>query len=211
MEVIGIESRNRFLSAEELSRLGDVLTEAERDGVNPFAIASIRLLMLTGARKSEILTLRWDWVDFENKALQLPVSKTGAKSIPLAAPALELLSSLPRIGENPHVIVGEKDNRHLVGLTKIWAKIRAKAELNDARIHDLRHSFASVAVAGGDSLYLVGKVLGHKQAKTTEIYAHLQDDPLRAVADRAASKIVAAMNAKPKEGEKVVQLPKRKA
>lgn len=212
VEVIGLESRNRFLSAEELARLGDALIKAKKEGVNPFAIAAIRLLMLTGARKSEILTLRWDWVDIETKALRLPDSKTGVKSIPLAAPALELLTSLPRIDDSPFVIPG--GNGHLVGLTKVWYKIRAIAKLDDVRIHDLRHSFASVAVAGGDSLYLVGKVLGHKQSKTTEIYAHLQDDPLRAVADRAANKIVAAMTpedsrVREKKVGKVVKMPNR--
>ncbi len=187
-------SRERFLSAAELARLGDALAGAEREGESPFAVAAIRLLVLTGARKGEILTLRWEHVDMERGCLRLPDSKTGAKVIPLGAAALEALSEIPRIEGNPYVLPG-LEGRHFVGLQKAWARIRKRAELADVRLHDLRHSFASVAVSGGDSLYLVGKVLGHRHAGTTQRYAHLSDDPLRAVADRTSGKIAAAMKA----------------
>ena len=150
-------------------------------------------MIFTGARKGEILGLRWKWCDFERRQIRLPESKTDAKTIPLGAPALDLLSSLPRIQGNPFVFPATNDDGHFVGLGKIWENIRARAGLDDVRIHDLRHSFASVAVAGGDSLYLVGKVLGHRQAKTTEKYVHLSDDPVLAVAERAANRIAAAM------------------
>ncbi len=200
------QKKERFLTFGELAQLGDTLTIAERDGFNPFAIAAIRLLVMTGARKSEILTLRWEWVDFERGCLRLPDSKTGAKVVPLGAPALELLASLPRVENNPHVLPGEKAGGHFVGLQKAWQHLRDRAGLSDVRVHDLRHSFASVAVAGGDSLYLVGKVLGHRQARTTEAYAHLQDDPVRAVADRTASAISAAMNGRGKVGAEVVEM-----
>ena len=183
----------RFLSGEELARLGDALVVAEAEGVNSSAIFAIRLLALTGCRKSEVLSLRWEWVDFEHGCLRLPDSKTGAKVVPLGAPALKLLASLPRDEKNPHVFPGEKPEHHLVGLQKVWEKIRAKAKLPGVRIHDLRHSFASIAVADGNSLYLVGKVLGHQQTRTTEIYAHVNDDPVRGVADRTAQKISDAM------------------
>ena len=206
----------RFLSAEELSRLGDALTAVEEEGVNPFAIAAIRLLALSGCRKSEVLTLRWEpdpegngYVDFEHKCLHLAESKTGSKTVPLGAPALELLAGLPRIEGNPHVFPGNVPGGHFVGLPKVWNRIRERADLKGVRLHDLRHGFASVAVAGGDSLYLVGKVLGHRQASTTMRYAHLSDDPLRAVADRTARQIASAMSSK-NDGE-VVPLPKRKA
>ena len=115
--------------------------------------------------------------------LRLPDSKTGAKVIPLGAAALEVLGDVPRIEGNPYVLPG-LEGRHFVGLQKAWERIRKRAGLDDVRLHDLRHSFASVAVAGGDSLYLVGKVLGHQQARTTERYAHIADDPLKAVADK---------------------------
>ncbi len=202
------QRKERFLTIGELAQLGDALTAAERDGFSPVAIAAIRLLVLTGARKSEILTLRWAWVDFERSCLRLPDSKTGAKAVPLGAPALELLASLPHVENNPHVLPGENTGGHFVGLQKAWARLRERAGLSDVRVHDLRHSFASVAVAGGDSLYLVGKVLGHRQARTTEAYAHLQDDPVRAVADKTARSIAAAMSGQTAE---VVELTGRKA
>ena len=201
----------RFLSPAELATLGEVLIAAEREGESPVVVAALRLLMLTGARKSEILTLRWDWVDFEHACLRLPDTKSGKQVIPIGAPALELLASLPRIESNPYVLPSDKTDGHLVGLQKAWERIRKRAGLEDTRLHDLRHSFASVAVAGGDSLYLIGKVLGHRQSRTTERYAHIADDPLRAVADRTAGAIAAAMNGKPDGGAEVVPLPKRNA
>jgi site-specific recombinase XerD len=103
------------------------------------------------------------------------------------------LAALPRQNDNPYVLPAERGNGHFVGIQNVWQRIRAAADLSDVRIHDLRHSFASIAVSGGDSLYLVGKVLGHRQARTTERYAHLKDDPLRAVADRTAGTIAAML------------------
>lgn len=186
--------RERFLSPQDLARLGDTLRAAEANGsAHPSVIALARLLILTGARRSEIALARWDWVDFERGCLRLPDSKTGAKVIPLAAPALDVLARLPRREDNPYVIMGEKPGAPFIGIESAWRRLRDAAGLGDARLHDLRHSFASVAVAGGDSLYLVGKVLGHRQATTTERYAHLHDDPLHALADRTAGRIAAMM------------------
>lgn len=203
----GDGSRERFLSAAELARLGDALIAAERENESPFVVAAIRLLVLTGARKSEILTLQWKHVDTERSCLRLPDSKTGAKVIPLGAAALEALSGIPRIENNPYVLPGS-DGRHFVGLQKAWERIRERAGLEDVRLHDLRHSFASVAVSGGDSLYLVSKVLGHRQVSTTQRYAHLSDDPLRAVAGRTSSQIAAAMKAG-NGGAEVVELKRQ--
>ncbi len=199
----------RFLSPSEMAQLGDALSTAQQKGESPFAVAAIRLLVLTGARKGEILTLKWEHVDTERGCLRLPDSKTGAKVIPLGAAALEALSEIPRIEGNPYVLPG-LEGRHFVGLQKTWERIRKRAGLEDVRLHDLRHSFASVAVAGGNSLYLVGKVLGHQQARTTERYAHLADDPVKAVADKTAAHIAAAMK-NGNGGAEVVELPKRKA
>ena len=197
--------RDRSLSSTELGRLGEALRAAEQEGTNTYAVAALRLLLLTGCRKSEILTLKWDWVDFERACLRLPDSKTGAKVVPLGAPALAVLHSLPRIEGNDHVLPGSVEGAHLVGLQKVWARIRNRAGLKGLRIHDMRHAWASVAVVGGDSLYLVGKVLGHRQASTTQRYAHVRDDPLQAVAERASGAIAAAL-----EGRKgdVVDLKK---
>lgn len=202
-------AKERYLSASELARLGEALESAEKRGENLFAVAAIRLLVLTGARKSEILGLRWEEVDSERGYFRLPDSKTDQRTIPLGAPALQLLANLPREDGNPHVLPSFKGSGHLVGLQKIWNRIRFQADLSDVRLHDLRHSFASVAVAGGDSLYLVSKVLGHRQSRTTEGYAHLADDPVRAVANRASEQISAAMSARDRDEANVVDLKYR--
>ena len=184
--------RERFLSEAELARLADALAAMQAEHrLSPTATAAIRLLLLSGCRKAEILSLRWEWVDIERGVLRLPDSKTGAKVVPLAAAAVKLLAELLRTGD--YVLPAAKGVGHYTGLQKDWERVRVRADLAGARIHDLRHSFASFAVADGNSLYLIGKVLGHKQARTTEIYAHLADDPIRAVADRTAARIAAAM------------------
>ena len=184
--------RERFLSPAELGKLGETLGEMEAEGANGTALAALRLLMLTGCRKSEILTLRWEWIDFERACLRLPDTKTGARVIPLGAPALQILADLPRAGA--FVLPAERGaDGHFVGLQKFWTRARTGAGLPDVRLHDFRHSFASVGVASGDSLYIVGKLLGHAKAETSQRYAHLADDPLRAAADRIAGAIASAM------------------
>ena len=196
--------RDRFLSGAELARLGEAFTKAEREGLNRNSLAILRLLLLTGARRNEIASLKWDHVDFERRALRMPDSKTGAKIIPLGAPALEVLSALPRKRGSAWVFPAATGKGHHVGMPRVWRKLRASARLKDVRMHDLRHGFASIAVADGDSLYLVGKVLGHAQAETTQRYAHLQLDPVRAVADRTSRKLAGAL--KGGKGGKVINL-----
>jgi integrase len=187
--------RERFLSEAELARLGDALRAAEREkSATPWAIAAIRLLTLTGARLSEILTLQWEHVSEEHGCLMLPDSKTGRKAVRLSPPALALLHSIPRLEGNPYVICGEKPGRHSVNLEKPWRRIRKAARLDDVRLHDLRHSFASVAASGGQSLVVIGKMLGHSQPATTARYAHLADDPVRAASDAVGKHIAAAMD-----------------
>jgi integrase len=200
------KARERYLTSQELARLGDALKACEGEEP-PSALDGIRLLLLTGARLNEILTAEWRMVDFEQKCLRLPDSKTGKKVVPLGAPALELLKGLPREEENRFILPGHRGGKHFIGIQHVWQRVREKAKLPDVRLHDLRHSFASVAVASGDSLYLVGKVLGHKQSSTTERYAHAHGDPVRAVADRAARRIATAMSGKKKRtGANVAKL-----
>ena len=181
--------RARFLSNEEIARLGQALRDAQAEGANPYAVAAIRLLILSGCRKGEILSLRWDEVDFSNSLLRLGDSKTGAKEVHLSAPAKALLSELPREDRNPYVIVSEQAGKHLVGLQKVWARVRDAAGLWDVRLHDLRHSFASVGARSGESLLVIGKVLGHATSAATSRYAHLSDDPVKAAAGRIGSQI----------------------
>ena len=111
----------------------------------------------------------------------------------MSAPALEVLNSLPRLSGNPHVIVGGKAGRHMINLRKPWVRIRTRAALDEVRIHDLRHSYASVGAAGGLSLPIIGKLLGHSQSRTTERYVHLADDPVRAANEAVGRKIDAAL------------------
>ena len=187
--------RERFLSQAELARLGDALREAEQDKTcSPWVIAAIRLLALTGMRRNEILTLRWEHVSEEHEGLFLPDSKTGRKAVYLSPPALALLQTIPRLEGNPYVICGDWPGRHLVNIEKPWRRIRGAAKLDDVRLHDLRHSFASVAASGGQSLVVIGKLLGHSQPATTARYAHLADDPVKAASDAVGRQIASAMD-----------------
>lgn len=185
----------RFLSGEELARLGAALVEAELNGTEmPGAVAAVRLLALTGARAGEILSLRWEHVDLAGGCLRLPTSKTGRKVIHLNGPALAVLAELAQRGTgNPWVIGGAKPSRPLVNIRKPWHRMRKAAGLPDVRLHDLRHSFASVAIAGGLSLPIIGALLGHTQPTTTARYAHLAADPLRAAAELIGARLNAAM------------------
>lgn len=201
--------RERFLSGPELARLGDAFAKADREGLNRNSLTILQLLVLTGARRNEIASLRWEHVDFERKALRLPDSKTGSKIVPLGAPALAVLNGQPRKKGSPWVFPATRGKGHHVGMAGVWRKLRAAAGLKDVRMHDLRHGFASVAVADGGSLYLVGKVLGHTQAATTQRYAHLQLDPVLAVADRTSRKLAGALRGNSK-GAKIVKLSDRR-
>jgi integrase len=157
------------------------------------AIAAFRLLLFTGARLSEILTLRWQWIDEAAGVARLPDSKTGAKNLYLPPGAAAVLAALPRVAGDAHVLPGARAGFAFVGIQKPWQRVRALAALPDVHIHDLRHAFASTAVAAGDSLFIVGKLLGHRQASTTERYSHLAPDPAAAVAARTADRLAAMM------------------
>jgi len=184
------KKRQRFLSSTEQDRLNEALVKAKEDGViSEYAIFAIRLLSLTGARLSEILTLKWEYINWETGRLDLPDSKTGQKSVYLNEPAKEILRTIIRQVDNPYVICGAKQGGHIVNLQKSWRRIRASAELNDVRLHDLRHTFASIAVSGGMSLPLIGALLGHSQPRTTARYAHLASGPLKQAVERIGSEI----------------------
>lgn len=197
VRLLANQRRERFLSFAEISRIGEALSKIEAEGSNLAAIRVIRLLLLTGCRRGEIVGLEWKWVDFERRCLRLPDSKTGAKTVPLGGPAIDLLRAIPAIGGSEFVFPASRGAGHIIGIRSVWEEARKLAKLPGVRIHDLRHSFASVAVSGGESLYIVGKILGHRQARTTEIYAHLAPDPVQAAADRAARKIAEALTAQP--------------
>jgi len=202
----------RFLSGAEIARLAEALdAEAQRSG-NPYPSAGIKLLLLTGCRRGEIVDLRWDHVDFEHECLRLPDSKTGAKVVYLNAPARVLLQELPRMTDNPRVIPGMRADSASAAIENAWERVRAAAGLVGVRLHDLRHSFASVGAAGGLSLPIIGALLGHKHATTTARYAHLSADPLRAANDAVGVRIAAAMSRKTEAASAadVVDLPSRR-
>lgn len=185
--------RERYLSEAELARLGAVLAAAEENGENPWVIGIVRMLILTGARLSEMLSLRWSYFDVHRRVLRLPDSKTGAKTIYLSPEAIAVLDALPRVDGNAFVFPGHINGRHLVNIQKPWRALRAAASLDDVRLHDLRHSFASISIDVGGTLPVIGALLGHSQPQTTARYAHVAPSPARQVADAAGAKIGQAL------------------
>ncbi|MTW16615.1 tyrosine-type recombinase/integrase [Rhodoplanes serenus] len=213
------EGRERFLSTEEIERLGEALREAETIGLpfdvdpskpgakhapraenrrtvySPHVTGAIRLLLLTGCRLREILNLEWSQVDVGRGLLNLPDSKTGKKTVVLGAPAAAVLAGLPRVGK--FVIAGEtagqKDETPRHDIKKPWSRITARAGLVGLRLHDLRHSFASIGVGSNLNLPVIGKLLGHTQARTTQKYAHLAIDPVKRAADMIGWEIANAL------------------
>ena len=184
------KKRERYLSTPELVRLGDVLRAAEERGTEPAeAILAIRLILLTGARHNEVLTLRWQDVDAERGALTLPDSKTGRKEIVLAAPTAQLLEAASRRSGSPWVVPGRDPAKHLFSLNGPWRRLRLNAGLADVRIHDLRHTFASTAVGLGLGLPVLAGLLGQTQLATTQRYAHLDLDPRRRAAEAVAGQL----------------------
>jgi integrase len=204
------EGRERYLSTDELARLGSALRAAETKGLEwplkngrlskherkpenrktkltPHTVGAFHLLLFTGCRLREILHLRWSEIDFERGLLLLPDSKTGRKAVVLNAPALEVLTTLPRIGD--FVILGDDPKKPRADLKKPWDLIRLNAGLEDVRIHDLRHTHASIGAGAGLGLPIIGKLLGHKHSDTTAKYAHLDNDPLQKASNRIGSEI----------------------
>jgi integrase len=158
-----------------------------------YAVAAFRLLLLTGCRLSEIQKLEWGHVDTDSGELHLPDSKTGAKTVHLGQSALDVLRGLPRVAENPYVIVGKRQASYLTDLQHPWRRMRAAAGLEGVRIHDLRHTFASGGLAVGEGLSMIGKLLDHTQIQTTARYAHLASDPMRAAANKISDRLASAL------------------
>ena len=190
------ERRERFISVDEVQKVFEATERLEKRGEvrSEFGVI-IRLLILTGARRGEIQGLQWREVDIDRRSIVLPDarSKTGARRIPLSDAAIEVLEGIKRKGD--FVFPANRANAasgHTVGLPRAWRAIREEAGLEDLRIHDLRHSFASFAAEAGASLQLIGKALGHTQMRTTERYAHLRDDPLHALVNEIGERVKAA-------------------
>src|SRR5262249_20728862 len=210
--------RERFLTGDELESLGAAIREAETTGIpwevdedaptarhipeaenrftkiDPRAAAAIRLLLFTGCRLREILHLKWEHVDIERGLLFLPDSKTGRKAVVLNAPALDVRASLHRAGS--YVVPGDDPEKPRADLKRPWQAISKRAGLEGVRLHDLRHTYASFGAGGGLGLPIIGKLLGHSQASTTQRYAHLDSDPLRRATEAIGGRIAAALDGK---------------
>jgi integrase len=188
-----VRKMQRFLSLVELRRLAESLDVEIEETNAVHAVAAIRLLALTGCRRGEIVNLRWTNVDIERRFLNLLDSKTREKSVYLSAGAVAVLDSLPRFAKNPFVIAGGVAGRPSGAVDKTWARVRKRAGLPDVRLHDLRHTYASVGAGASVGLPIIGKLLGHTQASTTARYSHLANDPIRHAADAIGATIEAAM------------------
>ena len=184
--------RERFLTEQEYRRVGRVLGALEAEGRMPaHAAAALRLLMLTGCRLNEILTLRWDDVDRTAAELRLREAKTGARMVPLTPTAAAVLAGITRVPGNPWVIAGGQPGGRLTHLSAYWYRVRERAGLGDVRIHDLRHSYASRALALGESLTMIGRLLGHADIGSTARYAHLARDTEKVSAAKVGGSIEA--------------------
>lgn len=200
--------RKRYLSPAEITRVGEAIRDLENSGDLSLHVAALfRILLLTGLRKDEVRLLEWRRVDLIRAVIVLEDrdAKGGARDVPLSAPVMQVLSNLPRNQGNDFVFVGKRVGRPVVNVSKPWARVLGAAGIDRARIHDLRHTAASVGVAAGVSLTLIGGVLGHKSHQTTARYAHLSDDPVRASSEMIAERIAKALDGESPE----LRRPKR--
>jgi len=197
------QKRERFLSEQEIGAAAEAITQAESDGViGPLAATGLRLALFTGARSGEITAIRWDHIDWERRLIRLPDSKTNEpRTIHLSDAAIEVLRTTPHVG--PFVVAGSRPGTAYKNLSRAWARARKYAGLSDVRLHDLRHSYASLAAGRGVSLHMIGKLLGHKDPGTTQRYAHLARDAVQAVNDELGAAMQAAIK---KSRGKVVRL-----
>ena len=196
-------ARERFLSEAEMAAAAEAIAEAEREGkVGPFAAAGLRLALFTGARSGEITATKWDHIDWQRRLIRLPDSKTNEpRTIHLSDAAVEVLRTVPHVG--PYVIAGARHGEPFKNLSRSWIVAREYAGLKDVRLHDLRHSYASLAAGRGVSLQMIGKLLGHKVTTTTARYAHLARDAAQTVNDELGAAMQAAIQ---KPRGKVVKL-----
>jgi integrase len=188
---------NRYPGSNELTRIARAIEElTAEDSLNLFFAAGTKVLMMTGARRSEIFNAQWDWLDLERRSLVLPDSKTGEKVIALPQAALDIIVSLPRMAGCPWIFPSLKTDRPFVDFKALWSKVLARADVGHWRIHDLRHGFASAAVASGAPIYVIGRQLGHTKPSTTARYSHVADEPKREVVETVAGLIAPTRGAR---------------
>jgi integrase len=187
--------RERFLSLEEVKRLGAALDAAQADGANPMAVNQARLWALTGCRRNEVAGLKWDEIDFERGLLVLGDTKTGRSVRPLGGAALTLLKGLRAEAGKGAILVfpAVRGEAFYQGAKRIWPQVAKKAGLAGVTPHTLRHTLGSAAASAGEALLMVGSILGHTNARSTQIYAHIAHDPARMAADRVTGALAEAL------------------
>ncbi|HXW70969.1 MAG TPA: site-specific integrase [Methylocella sp.] len=186
----------RFLTLDEVTRLGSALDDLEADGCNPKAVNIARLWALTGCRREEVAGLKWTEVNLVEGLLELDDSKTGKSIRPLGAAAVAFLKNLPREVSSDFVFPAERGEGYFQGTKRIWAKAIKKAQLPGVTPHTLRHTIGSTAISTGEALALTGAILGHSNPRSTAIYAHVQNNPSKRAANRVANKIASALAGK---------------
>ena len=184
------KKRQVYLSMDQLEKVGQAMRQL-KNTESFYALSALKMLLVTGCRTSEILNLKWEYVDIANNCIHLPDSKTGARTIHLSPVAFDILNALP--SEEGFVFRSPRENKRLTTLRCLWKKICGITDLKDYRLHDLRHTYASFAVSGGFSLPIIAKMLGHAGIKTTERYAHLHQDPVNKAIDDVSLKIKKVM------------------
>ena len=183
--------RDRWVTPEEVPRLVWAINQ-ER---NVYAKTALWLYLLTGVRKSELLKAQWADVNWARGELKLPETKAGRMHyVPLSGPALAILRKVPRLEKNPYVLPGHKQGRHLINIQKPWQRVRAKAGLQDVRLHDLRRTVGSWLAQSGNSLHLIGRVLNHSSPATTAIYAHFAQDQVREALEGHGKRVMSVAN-----------------
>lgn len=187
--------RDRYLTLEEISRLGDAFDQLLSEGINPMAIDIAKLWTLTGCRRNEIAALRWDEVDLENGLLRLDDTKTGKSIRPLCAAAASIIKNTKRDPQSEYVFPATSGPGFFRGMKGVWKKVQRIADLPDVTPHTLRHTVASTAVSNGEGLALTGALLGHSNPRSTAIYAHVQNQPMKQAAERVGATIAAALEA----------------
>lgn len=199
----------RFLTLEEVTRLGEALDKLEQEGVNLKALNIARLWALTGCRHDEIAGLKWSEANLEEGFLELDDSKTGKSIRPLGAAAVALLKSIDRQDDSPFVFAAERGDGHFQGTKTMWSRAIQKAKLPGVTPHTLRHTMGSTAISTDEALALTGAILGHANPRSTAIYAHVQNDPSKRAANRVTKRIAAALAGKP-ANEKQSRIAKRR-
>lgn len=186
--------RTRFLTPAELKRLGGAFDQIAKEGANPKAIVICKLWALTGCRRNEIAGLKWSELDFENGVFRFEDTKTGRSVRPLPWSARLLLNKVQQSPESAYVFPAEQGSGFYQGTAKIWPDVKKLSGLDDITPHTLRHTIGSLAVSHGENLVMTGSLLGHANARSTAIYAHVQLEPMRRASERVAKRVAAAIN-----------------